>query len=104
MQLYDDLEQEKERDDDDVTSEYDDEEFRNDALRYDWTSDETILCENMTKEQLHSAPHWLDKIKKEHIPDTLKDDDVEFSKCNDEQKAFCKYISNWILQKMKMIL
>ena len=98
-QLHEDPEQEKERDDDDVTSEYDDEEFINDALRYDWTSDETSLCKDMSKEEIDSAPDWLDIIKKENISIPLQEDEVEYNKCNVEQKAFCNYISNWITRK-----
>ena len=98
-QLYGDMEQEKERDDDDVTSEYDDEEFTIDAQKYDWTSGETDLHEHMSKEELDSAPNWLEKVKTQDVAKPLQRDDVDYSKCNVEQKAFCKYISDWIRQK-----
>ena len=99
--LHEDPEQEKERDDDDVTSEYDDEEFINDALRFDWTLDESSLCKDMSKEQVEAAPDWLDKVKKEHISKPLQEDDVEYEKCNVQQQAFCDYISNWITKVNK---
>ena len=53
----------------------------------------------MSKEEIDSAPDWLDIIKKEHISVPLQEDEVEYNKCNVEQRAFCNYISNWITNK-----
>ena len=56
------IEQDKERDNDDVASDYDAEEFINDALRYDWDVDRNSLEEN---EELNfsSVSSWIDEQK-----------------------------------------
>ena len=71
-QIPEDIEQDKEIDDDDVTSEYDAEEFINDALEYDWTLDKTTLLKDMSEQDIHSAPNWLENQKKLMLPMKMK--------------------------------
>ena len=86
--------------DDEVTSDYDPDEFNN-HLSYNWSSDKDILCELIGETELQLANDWLKKEKQEYVskePET--EEEVDFNKCNADQKYFYQFICDWIQKKI----
>ena len=86
--------------DDDIASEYDAEEFINEALKHDWDLDLNTL-EKDIPEKIDSAPDWLDNVKLSYVS---KKDDGEYvdpTACNEGQGIFYNYICEWIKRKLK---
>ena len=88
--------------DDEVGSDYNEDEFNNDNLSYNWSSDKEIICKLMDvhETELQLANDWLRKEKDEYISNEPDIEDVDFNKCNAEQKDFYQDICEWIQKKI----
>ena len=85
--------------DDDVASDYDSEEFINEALKYDWDTDLNTLEQDIPN-SIDLVTNWLQDIKKSHVSMEDETDDVDFKLCNKDQTVFYQYICDWIERKL----
>ena len=70
-QMHGQYEGQNDRDDDDVSSNYDADEFANDNLAYNWDSDRDTLLEDMSETELQSAKDWIKDKKMRMWPKNL---------------------------------
>ena len=85
--------------DDDVASDYDSEEFINEALKYDWDTDLNTLEQDIPN-SIDLVTNWLQDIKKSHVSMEDETDDVDFKLCNKDQTVFYQYICDCIERKL----
>ena len=97
-QPHDDIVPNMEKDDDAI-SDYDAEEFINDAFRHDWDLDLNTLQHDMP-EKIDSAPDWLENEKVSYVSKKVDSDEVDPKSCNNGQAIFYEYISKWVQSKL----
>ena len=97
-QPHDGLELNMEKDDD-TNSDYDAEEFINDAFKHDWNLDLNTLQHNIP-DKIDSAPDWLETIKNSYVSENVDRDEVDPKSCNKGQAIFYEYVSTWVQRKL----